>query len=81
MCSCNQRAVQVGSSYTPSYRRPMKKPTFIKSKIPVSQKSLTESVKVVQPKATKLEWSVKSTNQHPKMTLASPTKYPNIKRR
>ena len=55
MCSCNQRAVQVGSSYTPSYRRPMKKPTFIKSKIPVSQGSSTDSIKVVEPKATKLE--------------------------
>lgn len=76
MCSCNQRTVQVASSYTPSYQRPMKRPTFIKTKIQTTGEVSKES-----SVAKKLEISTKSKARQPKMALSKPTKFPNVGKR
>ena len=76
MCSCNQRAVQVSSSYTPSYRSPMKRPSFVKTKIPITGETSKAS-----SLAKKVEIPVKSKTNQSKMALSKPTKFPNIGKR
>ena len=82
MCSCNKRSVEVASSYTPSYNRGVKKPTFSSTKKSVS--NIQEKKPTLQnnrPKANKnLELYLKSKKRSPPVNYPKPTKFPNMKR-